>query len=146
MSITAGCPFVDYWGACLIGGMKCNRSTCHIIIIDARLTNDFCAQLLVLFSITLAAGWSTSLTSRTQLVLYLSTQYGRNSSMKLTSAINVYTFFVVPPHAICSGLWSIIATALFLVGPTANCNLHAAFEGLCYCILRLPPLVSDIMT
>ena len=62
------------------------------------------------------------------------------------SGINVYTFFVVPPHAICSGLWSIIATALFLVGPTADCNLHAAFEGLCYCILRLPPLVSDIMT
>ena len=43
---------------------------------------------------------------------------------------------------ISSGLWSLIGTALFLVGDTAECNLHAAFEGLCYCQLRLPQLVS----
>ena len=46
----------------------------------------------------------------------------------------------VYPH-IYSGLWSLIGTALFLGGTTAECNLHAAFEGLCYCHLRLPPLV-----
>ena len=43
---------------------------------------------------------------------------------------------------IFSGLWSLIGTALFLVGDAAECNLHAAFEGLCYCQLRLPQLVS----
>ena len=43
---------------------------------------------------------------------------------------------------ISSGLWSLIGTALFLVGDAAECNLYAAFEGLCYCQLRLPQLVS----
>ena len=43
-----------------------------------------------------------------------------------------------------SGLWSVIATGLFLVGGPAKCNLHAAFEGLCYCRLRLPQLVQYI--
>ena len=28
-----------------------------------------------------------------------------------------------------------------MVGETADCNLHAAFEGLCYCRLYLPHLV-----
>lgn len=43
---------------------------------------------------------------------------------------------------LCSGLWSVIATGLFMVGRSADCNLHAAFEGLCYCHLRLPHLVT----
>lgn len=45
----------------------------------------------------------------------------------------------------CSGLWSVIATGLFLFGQAATCNLHAAFEGLCYCHLRLPHLVTTVM-
>ena len=28
-----------------------------------------------------------------------------------------------------------------MAGPESECNLHAAFEGLCYCELRLPPAV-----
>lgn len=31
VSITAGCPFVDYWGACLIGGIMHKR--CIIVIV-----------------------------------------------------------------------------------------------------------------
>jgi hypothetical protein len=30
--------------------------------------------------------------------------------------------------------------AIFQIGTDADCNLHGAFEGLCYCRLRLPPL------
>ena len=30
---------------------------------------------------------------------------------------------------------------LLVVGDDALCNLHATFEGLCYCDLRLPLLV-----
>ena len=29
VSITAGCPFVDYWGACLIGGTFCVSLIVH---------------------------------------------------------------------------------------------------------------------
>ena len=48
---------------------------------------------------------------------------------------------VVPVHAVC-GLWSLLAIGVFQAGDPARCNLHAAFEGLCYCHLRLPQLVS----
>ena len=58
----------------------------------------------------------------------------------------IAVLFISPPLVWCSGLWSIIATALFLVGHAAECNLHAAFEGLCYCILRLPPLVRETLS
>lgn len=50
------------------------------------------------------------------------------------------TAHVVPVHGVC-GLWSLLTTGLFQIGNPANCNLHAAFEGLCYCTLRLPSLV-----
>lgn len=50
---------------------------------------------------------------------------------------------VVPVHGVC-GLWSLLATGVFQIGNAANCNLHAAFEGLCYCTLRLPQLVCDL--
>ena len=30
---------------------------------------------------------------------------------------------------------------LLVAGDEALCNLHATFEGLCFCELRLPPLV-----
>ena len=44
-----------------------------------------------------------------------------------------------------SGLWSLIAVAVFVQGydKKSLCNLHATFEGLCYCRLRLPYLVRD---
>ena len=44
----------------------------------------------------------------------------------------------------CSGLWSLLAVAVFVqeYNPQSLCNVHAAFEGLCYCNLRLPCLVS----
>ena len=51
------------------------------------------------------------------------------------------TAHVVPVHAVC-GLWSLLAIGVFQAGDPARCNLHAAFEGLCYCHLRLPQLVS----
>ena len=43
----------------------------------------------------------------------------------------------------CSGFWSVIAVGLFIYTKQAQCNLHATFEGLCYCELRLPPLVRE---
>ena len=52
---------------------------------------------------------------------------------------------VVPVHGVC-GLWSLIAIGVFQTGGPARCNLHAAFEGLCYCHLRLPSLVSVVAT
>lgn len=47
---------------------------------------------------------------------------------------------VVPVHAVC-GLWSLLAIGIFQTDGQARCNLHAAYEGLCYCRLRLPTLV-----
>lgn len=48
----------------------------------------------------------------------------------------------------CSGLWSLIAVAVFVqrYDSQSLCNLHATFEGLCYCNLRLPYLVRDTYT
>ena len=50
----------------------------------------------------------------------------------------------------CSGLWSLIAVAAFVHEdlPQNLCYLHATFEGLCYCNLRLPYLVriSEVYT
>ena len=46
----------------------------------------------------------------------------------------IYTF---------SGLWSLLAIGLFVGTPGSNCLLHATFEGLCYCSIRLPPLVMN---
>ena len=40
-----------------------------------------------------------------------------------------------------SGLWSILSVGILVAGNEALCNLHATFEGLCYCELRLPLLV-----
>ena len=53
----------------------------------------------------------------------------------ILSSINLY----------CSGLWSLLAVAVFVqeYDPQSLCNVHAAFEGLCYCNLRLPCLVSN---
>ena len=41
----------------------------------------------------------------------------------------------------CSGLWSLIAVSIFLFGDKAECTLHATFEGICFCRLKLPQLV-----
>lgn len=89
VSITAGCAFVDYWSAALIG----------------------------LFGV---------------LFYHLGCFLEYTFNIKDTAR-------VVPVHGMC-GLWSVIATGLFLFGQAATCNLHAAFEGLCYCHLRLPHL------
>ena len=35
-----------------------------------------------------------------------------------------------------------LAIAIFIQGKDANCLLHATFEGVCYCELRLPILVG----
>ena len=45
------------------------------------------------------------------------------------------------PSSLLSGLWSMLSVGLLVVGDDALCNLHATFEGLCYCDLRLPLLV-----
>ena len=44
-----------------------------------------------------------------------------------------------------SGLWSLMAVAVFVqeYDPQSLCYVHATFEGLCYCNLRLPCLVSN---
>jgi hypothetical protein len=89
VGITAGCAFVDYWAACLIGAFS-----------------------VVLYHLGCYAEYKLGLQD---------------------------TARVVPVHAVC-GLWSLLAIGIFRVGDPSRCNLHAAFEGLCYCQLRLPPL------
>ncbi len=42
-----------------------------------------------------------------------------------------------------SGLWSIIAVGIFLVGKKAECSLYATFEGICFCRLKIPYLVLN---
>ena len=42
---------------------------------------------------------------------------------------------------LCSGLWSLLAVAVFVQSNESLCYLHATFEGLCFCKLRLPHLV-----
>ena len=44
-----------------------------------------------------------------------------------------------------SGLWSLLAVGIFLFGEQAECSLHATFEGLCYCSIRLPPMVCTTL-
>eukprot|EP00731_Ephydatia_muelleri_P027859 Em0019g732a len=90
VAITAGCPFVGYWGACLIGALA-------VVVYHAG--------------------------------CWLEYILGIKDTAK-----------VVPIHALC-GLWGLIGTGLFTVTSTSECNLHEAFEGLCYCTLRLPPMV-----
>jgi ammonia channel protein AmtB len=89
VGITAGCAFVDYWAACIIGAMS-----------------------VVLYHLGCFAEYKLKLKD---------------------------TARVVPVHAVC-GLWSLLAIGIFQAGDPARCNLHAAFEGLCYCHLRLPQL------
>ncbi|KAL5463170.1 hypothetical protein EMCRGX_G032047 [Ephydatia muelleri] len=81
VAITAGCPFVDYWGACLIG----------VIAVQ---------------------------------VYHLGCWLEYRLDIKDTARV---------------GLWGLIGTGLLVAGPESECNLHATFEGLCYCELRLPP-------
>ncbi|KAL5463163.1 hypothetical protein EMCRGX_G032040 [Ephydatia muelleri] len=81
VAITAGCSFVDYWGACLIG----------VIAV---------------------------------LVYHLGCWLEYRLDIKDTARV---------------GLWGLIGTGLLVAGPESECNLHATFEGLCYCELRLPP-------
>ena len=45
---------------------------------------------------------------------------------------------------LCSGLWSLLAVGFFLQTNESLCYLHATFEGLCFCNLRLPYLVNSI--
>jgi hypothetical protein len=46
---------------------------------------------------------------------------------------------VVPVHGLC-GLWSLIAVGLLVGTPDSTCQVHATFEGLCHCELRIPQL------
>ena len=112
-------------------------------------------QFLVWCSIMLAATWSTDLTSKTQLMLFQCMECGVCTYIfALTISyyiphlvfplVNILSIHSFAPFAynLSSGLWSLLAVAIFQFGHSADCNLHATFEGLCYCILRLPPLVS----
>ena len=59
-----------------------------------------------------------------------------SSPRVLHNSVSLFLYF--------SGLWSLLAVALF-VGTFDNeslCYTHATFEGLCFCDLRLPHLVS----
>lgn len=89
VGITAGCAFVEYWAACLIGAIS-----------------------VVLYHLGCYAEYKLKLKD---------------------------TARVVPVHAVC-GLWSLLAIGIFQTDGQARCNLHAAYEGLCYCRLRLPTL------
>ena len=46
---------------------------------------------------------------------------------------------VIPVHAF-GGIWSLISTALFIVGPVPNQYVTETYEGVCFCILKLPHL------
>ena len=87
----------------------------------------------------LDAGLNTYWGSRTQQRLHQSTHCGEFVVM---TSIYVLVRRRYKPVLLCSGLWGLIGTGLFTVTSTSECNLHKAFEGLCYCMLRLPPMVS----
>jgi Amt family ammonium transporter len=89
VAITAGCPFVDYWAACIIGGIA-------VIIYHGACWLEY--------------------------------------KFKIED-----TARVVPVHGAC-GLWSVLAIGIFVGTDTSKCQLHATFEGLCFCTIRLPPL------
>ena len=78
----------------------------------------------------LAAGWNIDLISRTQ----------PECSQSMVSGEWVQSMILLL-WILCSGLWGLIGTGLLVAGPESECNLHATFEGLCYCELRLPPAV-----
>lgn len=46
---------------------------------------------------------------------------------------------VIPVHAF-GGIWSLISTALFIVGPVPNQYVQETYEGVCFCKLKLPVL------
>lgn len=114
VGITAGCAFVDYWAACLIGGLP----------------GLFFIVGCYPFPLPLPLPLSPALS----VVLY---HLGCYAEYKFNLKDTAH---VVPVHGVC-GLWSVVAIGLLGAGTPARCNLHAAFEGLCYCHLRLPVLV-----
>ncbi|XP_065919159.1 putative ammonium transporter sll1017 isoform X2 [Dysidea avara] len=89
VAITASCPFVNYWAACVIG------ITAVIVY---------------------------------HLGCYAEYKLGIEDTAR-----------VVPVHGVC-GLWSLLAVAVFVQYKESLCYLHATFEGLCFCDLRLPHL------
>ncbi|KAI6653547.1 Ammonium transporter 1 member 3-like [Oopsacas minuta] len=46
---------------------------------------------------------------------------------------------VIPVHAF-GGIWSLISTAIFTAGNVPNEYVKETYEGVCYCILKLPTL------
>ena len=44
---------------------------------------------------------------------------------------------VIPVHAF-GGIWSLLSTALFIIGPVPNQYVKETYEGVCFCILKLP--------
>jgi len=69
--------------------------------------------------------------------LFQSMEYGKEI---------IQAFDHVHYHFLSSGLWSLLAVAAFVQSNESLCYLHATFEGLCYCNLRLPHLVSYTYT
>lgn len=63
-------------------------------------------------------------------------EYGKDTHIQ----INMIVAFML----LSSGLWSVLSVGILVVGSEALCNLHATFEGLCYCELRLPLLVGKL--
>ena len=99
-------------------------------------------QCLLWWYTILVAGWNTNLILRTQPGC---SQFMASGEWVLSRPrchwCGHVTSLPWKLFVLCSGLWGLIGTGLFVAGPESECNLHATFEGLCYCELRLPPAV-----
>ena len=132
VGITAGCAFVDYWAACLIGSqlpLQSGQSYPSLV--------SHCPFSLPPSPIALPSLLPSSPPPPHSVFSVILYHVGCYAEYKLNLKDTAH---VVPVHGVC-GLWSIVAIGVFQVGAPARCNLHAAFEGLCYCHLRLPALV-----
>ena len=80
--------------------------------------------------------WPTC--ANTIIKLYKFHKFEDCSGIKFVIFNGIFNFYY-------SGLWSLLAVAVFVqeYDPQSLCNVHATFEGLCYCNLQLPCLVSN---
>ena len=84
---------------------------------------------------------------RIQLELFLCMDYGETPQVTVlgataaTTTTRRYLLFCL----LFSGLWSMLAVGVFMFTHESDCRLHATFEGLCFCHMKLPYMVSKHM-